>query len=142
MDGRLQRVRVNATVIGGNQANIGGIAGQIYDGSVDLADAFVKLHGGADSTIGGIVGDADKAQLQNLNVQAKLSAAQSQSGVGSAMGGIAGVLWPGSIVNANANVDIQAPASRRQAASQASTSATSLASMLLDRSPVARRLEA
>ena len=53
---------VNATVIGGNQANIGGIAGQIYDGSVDLADAFVKLHGGADSTIGGIVGDADKAQ--------------------------------------------------------------------------------
>ena len=25
------------------------------------------------------------------------------------MGGIAGVLWPGSIVNANANVDIQAP---------------------------------
>ena len=142
VDGRLQRVRVNATVIGGNQANIGGIAGQIYDGSVDLADAFVKLHGGADSTIGGIVGDADKAQLQNLNVQAKLSAAQSQSGVGSAMGGIAGVLWPGSIVNANANVDIQAPASRRQAASQASTSATSLASMLLDRSPVARRLEA
>ena len=96
MSANVQRVQVNATVQGGVNAKIGGIAGQIVDSNLSDVNATVDLRGGSGAQIGGIVGNAEDARLQNLNVKGVLSSSPAYSGAG-ALGGIAGVLTSGYI---------------------------------------------
>ncbi|MFQ6789815.1 GLUG motif-containing protein [Serratia marcescens] len=98
---RVQNAHAKNTVIGGDNANIGGLIGDNYGNLTDVS-AETEVYAGKNSLAGGLIGNNNKASVTNAKAQGSVNGLD-----GSFLGGLIGLNNGGTLKAVTANTQVR-----------------------------------